>query len=253
MRKTIVVLAAAFAISACSSDSTAPTNFDLATFEAGAFGTALTIAGGYDADTYKDRLANGLPDSLALSDAQKAQIKSLVDAFVTATKADRDALAAIMKEAREAVAAGKTKTEVQAILEKGRPIRERLAAAEAALKKAIDAVLTADQRAWLSSHRPGGCKADQFPPLTDAQKAQIKALEQQFQTANAADLATMKAIYEEVAAAKRAGKSRDEIAAIIAKGADAAKRLATARAALRTSILAVLTPEQKASGCLPLG
>jgi Spy/CpxP family protein refolding chaperone len=253
MRKTIAALVTALAISACSSDSTAPVNFDLATLDAGAFGTALTIAGGYDADTYKDRLANGLPDSLALSDSQKAQIKSLVDAFTSSTKADRDALAAIMKEAREAIAAGKTKTEVQAILEKSRPIRERLGAAEMKLKQDIDAVLTAAQRAWLSSHRPGGCRPDKFPPLTDAQKAQIKALEQGFQSANAADLAAVKAVFDEVAAAKSAGKSREEIATILAKGAAPMARLAIARAALRTQILAILTPEQKASGCLPLG
>jgi Spy/CpxP family protein refolding chaperone len=253
MRKTLAVFAAALAIAACSNDSTAPDILDPATLDAGAFGTALTIAGGYDAVTYQDRLTNGLPDSLALSDTQKAQIKSLVDAFVASSKADRDALAAIFKEARDAIAAHKTRAEIEAILQKGRPIRERLIASEAKLRSDIDAVLTPAQRAWITSHRPNGCRPDRFPPLTDAQKAQIKSLEQAFQTANAADLALMKSIFQEVAAAKSAGKSRQEIEQILAKGADAAKRLNAARIELRSKILAVLTPQQRGSGCLPLG
>jgi Spy/CpxP family protein refolding chaperone len=252
MRKTLSVLFAALAITACSNDSTAP-NLDLATLDAGAFGTALTIAGGYDAATYQDRLTNALPDSLALSDAQKAQIKSLVDAFVASTRADHDALAAILKEARDAIAAHKTRSEVEAILQKGRPIRERLSAAEAKLRSDIEGVLSPAQRAWLTSHRPSGCRPERFPPLSDAQKAQIRALEQAFQSANQADLALVKSVYEEVEAARRAGKSREEIAQILAKAADPIKRLNAARIELRAKISAVLTPEQKSSGCLPLG
>jgi Spy/CpxP family protein refolding chaperone len=89
--------------------------------------------------------------------------------------------------------------------------------------------------------------------LTDAQKAQIKSLETAFQTANKADLDAVKAVIDEAQAAIKAGKSRDEVAAILQKAIAPMTRLAAARKTLRDQILNVLTPEQKASGCFPLG
>jgi Spy/CpxP family protein refolding chaperone len=176
-----------------------------------------------------------------------------VEAFVQTTRADREALGAILREARQAAQAGKSRTEIEAILAKGADIRRRLSAAEAKLKADIDAVLTPEQRAWIAAHSPRTCRADRFPPLTDAQKAQIRALEMTFQQNNKADLDLVRATFEEAHAAIQAGKSREEVAQIIAKAAPAIIRLETARQALRQQILAVLTPEQKASGCLPLG
>jgi Spy/CpxP family protein refolding chaperone len=253
MRRLALITAAALALTACSSDTTAPDNTDLALLGAGTFGTALTTTGGYEAGVYQDRLGNALPDELKLTDAQKAAIKSLVDAFQQATKADREALGAILREARQAVEAKKSRSEVQAILAHGLPIAARLAQAEAKLKSDIDAVLTPEQRAWIAAHSPRGCRADRFPPLTDAQKAQIHALEAAFQTQNKADIDAVKAILDEAAAAIRAGKSHDEVAAILEKARAPMQRLESARKELREKILAVLTPEQKASGCLPLG
>jgi Spy/CpxP family protein refolding chaperone len=253
MRKTLVVALAAILAGACSNDSTGPVNTELSAADATAFGTALTLAGGYDAETYQNRLINALPDELALTDAQKSQIKSLVQAFVESSKADRDALAAILKQAHDAAKAGQTRTQVQAILETGKPVRDRLAAAEAKLKSDIDAVLTPEQRAWLAAHTPRGCRPAAFPPLTDSQKAQIRELETQFQSEHTADLDAVKAVMQEVQTAVRSGKSQDEIAQLLAKAVDPLKRLATARSELRAKILAILTPEQKASGCLPLG
>jgi Spy/CpxP family protein refolding chaperone len=252
MRRTLLIAVAALSL-ACSGESTSPGTTDLSLFEAGAFGTALTSAGGYDAGIYQDRLINALPDELKLTDAQKAQIRALVEAFQQATRADREALLVILHEAKRAIAAGKSRAEVGAILAKGDDIRRRLAAAEAKLKSDIDAVLTPEQRAWIEAHSPKACRANMFPPLTDAQKAQIRALEVAFQQQNSADLALVKSVLEEAQAAMRAGKSREEIAAILKKGAEAIQRLEAARKTLREQILAVLTPEQKASGCLPLG
>ena len=253
MRRLAWIAAAALALTACSGDTTtSPDNTDLTLLGAGTFGTALTTTGGYEAGVYQDRLINALPDELKLTDAQKTAIKSLVEAFQQATRADREALGAILREARQAAEAKKPRSEVQAILARGIPIAARLAAAEAKLKADIDAVLTPEQRAWIQAHSPRGCRADQFPPLTDAQKAQIHELEVAFQTQNKADLDAVKAILEEAAAAVRAGKSRDEVAAILAKARAPMQRLEAARKELRDKILAVLTPEQKASGCLPL-
>ena len=252
MRRTILIAVAALS-AACSGESTSPGTTDLTFLDAGAFGTALTSTGGYDAGIYQDRLANALPDELKLTDQQRAQIRALVEAFQQATRADREALLAILGEARRAVEAGKTRAEVGAILAKGDDIRRRLAAAEAKLKSDIDAVLTPEQREWIKAHSPKACRADRFPPLTDAQKAQIRALEVAFQVQNQADLALVKSVIEEAHAAIQAGKSREEVAAILRKGAEAMERLKAARKVLREKILAVLTPEQKASGCLPLG
>lgn len=252
MRRIALVTIAALSLAACSSETTSPSR-ELTLAEAGAFGTALTAAGGYDAQTYESRLVNALPDEVKLTDEQRSKIKSLVQAFEQATRADREALGAILREARLAVEAKKPRAEVEAILAKGADIRKRLSAAEAKLKSDIDAVLTAEQRAWIAAHSPKACRADRFPPLTDAQKAQIRALETAFQTQNKADLELVKATLEEAHAALQAGATREDVSKILAKAGSAIMRLAVARKDLHTQILAVLTPEQKASGCLPLG
>jgi Spy/CpxP family protein refolding chaperone len=251
MRRLLLSCIAAVSLAACSSETTAPAD-DLA-IDAGLFGTALTQAGGYDARLYQARLFNALPEAIALSDDQKAKIRSFVEKSIAATKSDREALGDILKQARDAARAGKSQAEVRAILEQGEPLRRRLHDAEKELVANIGSVLTAEQKAWLSAHRPERCDASRFPPLTDAQKAQIQALENSFRENNKADLDAMRALTDEAREAIRAGKSREEIATILARGATIARRLAEARRDLREDILAVLTPEQRASRCLPLG
>jgi Spy/CpxP family protein refolding chaperone len=251
IRKRTIAFIAAFGLAACSSETTAPAG-DIVIDES-ISGTALTLNGGYDAVLYQDRLINALPDDLKLTDEQKTKIRALVDAFQASTKSDRDALAAIVAEARKAVRDGKGRGEVRRILERADPIRDRLAAAERKLMADIDAILTPEQRAWIHDHKPQRCRPDRFPPLSEAQKAQIHALEQAFRDQNKSDLDSLKTILDEARAAAEAGKSRTEIAAILAKGAPIAVKLAAARAQLVADIRKVLTPEQIASGCLPLG
>lgn len=252
MRGTALIAVAALSLAACS-DSTSPSGPDLTLLEAGAYGSALTSMGGYDADIYQNRLANALPAELALTTEQRAKIRTLVETFLQSTRADREALGAILREAHQAIQAGKSRAEVEAIIAKGADIRHRLAAAEAKLKSDIDAVLTAEQRAWIAAHSPRSCRAEKFPPLSDAQKAQIQALESAFQQNNKADIDLVRATLDQAQAAIKAGKSREEVAQILMKAAPAIVRLEAARQALRQQILGVLTPEQKASGCLPLG
>ncbi|MDQ3081805.1 MAG: Spy/CpxP family protein refolding chaperone [Gemmatimonadota bacterium] len=252
MRRIALMALAAMSLGACSNDSTAPDPLDFS-LEAGAFGTALTMNGGYDAGLMQERLVNALPDEIKLSDAQKTAIRSLVQAFEAATREDRQALGLILKKAREAAAAGKSRAEIQEILGTGAAYRERLAAAERKLMADIEAVLTAEQRAWIQAHKPTACRPENFPPLSDAQKSAIHALETAFRENNRADLEIMKSVMEEVRAAVRAGSTRDEVAVILRKGAEAASRLATARKQLRDDILGVLTPQQRASRCFPLG
>jgi len=255
MRRTALIVAAAIGLAACSSnETTSPADISqISDFVIGANGTALTLAGGYDADLFQLRLLNGLPDDLKLTAEQQAEIKALVDVFQAATKADHDALAGILRDAIAAVAAHKSHDEVKAILDKGVAIRQRLSLAEAKLRSDIEAVLTPEQKAWLASHQPQRCDPSKFPPLTDAQKAQMKALETAFQTANKADLDAVKAAMDQVRAAVAAGKSTSEIEAILTGVRPAVERLEAARRALHAQLEAVLTPEQKASGCIPLG
>ena len=253
MRRITLIAVAVLSLAACSGETTSPDSPDITLLEAGAFGTALTTLGGYDADIYQNRLGNALPDELKLTSDQQAKIKSLVEAFVQSTRADREAFVAILREARQAMEAKKPRAEVEAILAKGAAIRQRLGAAEAKLKADIDAVLTPEQRAWIAAHSPRGCRADKFPPLSEAQKAQIRALEIAFQQSNKADLDLVRATFEEAHAAVLAGKSKEDVAKILAKAGPAIVRLEAARKSLRDQILNILTPEQKASGCLPLG
>jgi Spy/CpxP family protein refolding chaperone len=96
------------------------------------------------------------PDSLKLTEAQRAAIQALRDAFDAAHKADLDALKAIHEQARAAVKAGKARSEVRAILETARPVLERLHSAFEALHTAIYALLTPEQKAWIAAHKPAG-------------------------------------------------------------------------------------------------
>ena len=136
MRRIALISGVALAIAACSSDTTAPATTDL-TVGAGAFGTALTVAGGYDADLYQNRIFNALPDSLQLSADQQAKIKALVTAFDASTKADRDSLNTLLGKARNAAQNHVRADSVGKILARGLEITARLAAAEAKLKSDI--------------------------------------------------------------------------------------------------------------------
>lgn len=255
MRRIVFVSLTALVIAACSTEATSPADStdQVTDFSIGAFGTALTSAGGYDADLYQLRLLHGLPDALKLTPEQETKIKALVDAFKLSTKADHDALETILHQAQDAKRAKKSDAEIKAILDQGIPARTRLAAAEAKLKTDIDNVLTAEQRAWLATHGPKKCKASTFPPLTDAQKAQMKAFEHAFETANRADLDAVKAGLHQLKEAITSGKPAADVQKILDAIKPALDRLEAARKTLRGQLEGVLTPEQKASGCFPLG
>lgn len=95
-----------------------------------------------------------LPDSLRLSDEQKAEMQALREAFRAAHQDELDALRAIFEEARAARQAGASREQVRAILERGRPLAIALRPAVHELHLALRAVLTDAQRAWLEAHRP---------------------------------------------------------------------------------------------------
>ena len=248
MRNRFPIAFLAVLLTACAdSPATPPADVDLATEAAGvvALGDRVASAGPRElAQVHR------LPDSLKLTTAQQAAIKQLVDQFLASTAADRAALIAILGQAHDAIKAGKSRAEVQAILSQAEPIRLRMEAAETALGNAILGVLTAEQKAWLAANplRGGGPLPPRptCPSLSAAQQAQINALLSAFVQANQADLTAIAAAERAAAAARRNGASAAEVQKIL----DAVKanrdRIDAARIALEAAISNVLTAEQKA-------
>jgi Spy/CpxP family protein refolding chaperone len=150
LRIAALFAAAAFA-SACDNAATGPNAAREATllpFDAQAtMDSATLVPRGPAFDN------EGPPDALKLTDAQKAAIKTLHDAFSAAHKTQFDQLKAIHDAARAAIKDGKTREEVRAIMEKSRVIMESMQADFEALRAAVAAVLTPEQQAWAAAHR----------------------------------------------------------------------------------------------------
>lgn len=152
------VAAAGLVLAACSESPTQPSgnedDYSLVMF--GQPGSALAGTLGPQGGRPFDGRSGAprLPDELALSAEQQAEIEALRTSFVAAHQADLDAMRAIFEEARAAREDGATREEVRAILEGGRSIGEGLREDVQALHDAIAEVLTDDQREWLESHRP---------------------------------------------------------------------------------------------------
>ena len=94
-----------------------------------------------------------------------------------------------------------------------------------------------------------GIGGNRLPPelaLSTEQKAAIAALHEAFKAATGADVAALRAIEAEAKAARQAGKSREEIRAILARGMPILARLHEAFTALQAAIWQVYTPEQQA-------
>lgn len=241
MKKTALIMLSALALGACGKDATSPSQAVASLDDV----AEIAFAGSFVGDP-GDRLltlVHRLPDDLKLTPAQEAQIRALIETFVESTRADHQALAGIMQEARAAVRAGASREEVRAILEQGLPIRQRLLAAETQLRTDIHAVLTAEQKAWLAANQPGACTAS---PLTEAQRTEIAALVAAFEQANLTDLEAIRAAFEEARAAHRSGASPEAVRAILAPVWPAVLRVRAAEIELATAIASLLTPEQLA-------
>lgn len=246
MRKLLSVLALALVTASCAGDTTGPDG-NAATLDdmaALAYG-AMQVGSDGPGENLMARLGQ-LPPAVALTGEQIARIGGLIDAFVAATAADRDALAAILRSAAEARQAGKSAEEVRSILSGGAEIRVRLRQSESALRDAIMAVLTPAQRAALMNRPP---REPRPCALTDEQRNEISGLLSAFEQANAADVATVRSALERARTARDAGASRQEVAAILGEARAAAERLAAARTALHAAIKGVFTPAQQAAGC----
>jgi Spy/CpxP family protein refolding chaperone len=248
MRKLMAVLtlSLAAATAACDSEPMAPLDEDVVVLLGEVAGLAfgsMDAADGAGGPGIMERLSK-LPPEIALSDAQASAIAAMIETFVAATAADRQALTAILQEAAQARQSGKTLEEVRAILAGGAPIRERLHTAQMTLHRSIMGTLTPAQRAWLMNGPPPRPCA-----LTDAQRTEISALRAAFEESNASDIALLRAVHQRAQAAREAGASREAVVAILAEGREAVERLRAARMALHAAIQAVLTPAQQAAGC----
>ena len=94
-----------------------------------------------------------------------------------------------------------------------------------------------------------GIGASELPDslrLTADQKAKIDSLHRAYQAAVKADIEALKAIEARARAARAAGKSREEVAAILAEAQPILERLRAAFARLQAAIWQVYTPAQQA-------
>jgi Spy/CpxP family protein refolding chaperone len=241
--KRLACLIPAILLMACSSEVTSPDSDVDGLFDSSAIlsydAAGLSGPGRYLAGLHR------LPDNLKLTAAQTAAIDAAVQEFLSSTAADREALAAIFRAAREAQRAGKSAEEVRQIMAQGAPYRDRIAVAEQALLEKILGILTPEQKTWLEGQR-----RDSHPcALTDAQRTQIAALIADFEVNNRADLEAVKAAHEQARQALLNGATREQVRAILEAVKPAIERLAAAQAALQEAILGVLTPEQREAGC----
>ncbi len=193
-----------------------------------------------------------LPDSIRLTDEQKAQIDALHEAYRTASAADMAALKAIEAEVRVAIKAGKSRDEVRALMARAAPIMARLHAAFAKLQADIWAVYTPAQQAWIrgKASDAASCRRDVLTQLSEAQVTQIRQLKERFAAAVADELATIRAAWQAAREAKAAGASAEEIRAILARAEEAMKKVREAEKALKVAILNVLTDSQQKDRCL---
>ncbi len=151
-------LMAALVLAACGESPTATTTFtdDFALVLFGEEGAALEgTLGPQDGTPFDGRTHRPVfPDSLRLTDEQRAEMLALRIAFRAENEPQLDSLRAIFQQARLARLEGATRDEIRAILETGRPLAEALRPKVRALHEALRAVLTDAQRAWLAANRP---------------------------------------------------------------------------------------------------
>lgn len=245
LRATTCALAATLLLAACDDGgdaTTAPTGgaTALAAQNSATMDTARTLVTP-TAATVRDTgrvVADGefgawpFPASLALTEAQKTQIRALRATYQQAVRADSLAAQVIYDEARAARAAGATREAVNAILEKARPLQEKQEAAFQALTQQVEQVFTEAQRTWLAEWR----KCIAFTP-TPQQVAQVEAIQAAYATNNAADIAAVQKVLDDVMAIRRApGASAEsietQVRALLDGVRPARERLAAAQQAM---------------------
>ena len=100
---------------------------------------------------------------------------------------------------------------------------------------------------------PGGMMrcAQTADSLTDTQKGQVRALSDAFAAAHRSSLDSLRAIMEAARAAREAGKTPEEMRAIMEQAKPINDGLAPARKEFSEAVIKLLTPSQIAEGCIP--
>ena len=157
LRRFAPLLAATLVLAACDRSPVESAPAEEVSFEA----VLETSGEGVSAGAFLERA----PESLRLTAEQRTALRDINAAFRAANQADFEALRVIVREAVTARKGGASPADVRAILERSRPIRERLRPAFAALREAVNGVLTEAQRAWLRENaRRLGPLLPQLPP-----------------------------------------------------------------------------------------
>jgi len=156
-RNLLPLLIAAFVVTACDQGP-----MESALSEEPSFELVLDAVGeGESAGMLLDRA----PEALRLTPEQRDAIRALNARFQREHRADMQALRATTRRAMQARRDGKSPEEVRAMLEESLPVRARLAVAFARLNRAVYAVLTEAQRAWLrENNRRFGAQLPPLPP-----------------------------------------------------------------------------------------
>lgn len=155
----IPAVAATLMLGACSDSTTEPAVEQANDFALVMFGEAGSALEGTMGPQHPDRPFDGrsgfqrLPEHLALSVEQRAEIEALRVAFLAEHQDEIDALRSVFEEARAAREAGATREEVREILLGEREIAIALRFPVWELHEAIRGVLTTEQKFWLDTHR----------------------------------------------------------------------------------------------------
>lgn len=160
--RVVLLLMTAAAVSGCAQDMTAPAVPPEPSTSLRAARTAVGPAGPWRYGHHGAMglmMARRLPANLQLTDAQRAQIRTLMRAFRAAHQSELSAMRVSMQQLRTARGQGQTLSSDQrrALFQQTTPARQRLMVDERTLARQIQNVLTADQQAWLAAHRPAPC------------------------------------------------------------------------------------------------
>jgi Spy/CpxP family protein refolding chaperone len=100
---------------------------------------------------------------------------------------------------------------------------------------------------------PGGMMrcAQTADSLTDVQKGQVKTLGDAYVAAHKPSLDSLRAIADASRTAREAGKTPEEVRAIMQLGMPINEALAPARKEFAEAAIKLLTPSQIAEGCIP--
>jgi hypothetical protein len=154
------VLALTMGLAACDTSSSTGSPAAAEDYALVMFGEAGSSLEGTMGPQTSDRPFDGrtwirpFPDSIALSDEQKAEIAALRAAFRAEHATELDSLQVIFQAARAAHEAGATREEIRAILAEGREIAIAIRVDLVDLHYAIWNVFTDAQKRWIVSHRP---------------------------------------------------------------------------------------------------